>query len=165
MAVPAQARLALRQQFWPTWPQGWHAPAAHSPPLHTVPSATLPEGTQTWVPPVQDVTPVWHALPVEHGRPGVHETQPPAELHTRFVPQLVPAGTLVPASTHVEAPFAHDVLPTWHRLSGVQSALAAHAVQVPVLHTMLVPHVVPFGRLVPRSVHPSVPLAHVVVPL
>jgi hypothetical protein len=41
----------------------------------------------------------------------VHDTQVPEPLHTRFMPQVVPAAVL-PPSMQVIAPVAHEVVPT-----------------------------------------------------
>ena len=84
--------------------------------------------------------------------------------HTRFVPQLAPFGKLVPVSVHVAAPLAHDCVPVWQVLAGVQVAPVAQATQVAVAsHTMFVPQAVPVALLV-VSVHTDDPVAHDVVP-
>jgi hypothetical protein len=48
-------------------------------------------------------------LPVQDC-PAVHDTQLPDELHTRFVPQVVPAG-LVVLSMQARTPVEQSVLP------------------------------------------------------
>ena len=47
---------------------------------------------------------------------------------------------------------------------GGQALLALQVTQLPVLHTMLAPHIVPFGRL-PDSTQTGEPVAHDVVPV
>jgi hypothetical protein len=79
-------------------------PAVHDTqlpePSHTllvpqlVPAATfVVESTHTSAPVLHDVVPTLHGLGFElHVNPAVHATQLPEPLHTRLVPQLVPAG-------------------------------------------------------------------------
>ena len=93
----------------------------------------------------------------------MHALHDPA-LQNMFVPQPVPGGRFV-ALTHVETPPEHDVVPCWQRLPlGLHDWPAVQAVQAPLLHTMLVPHIVPFCTFVTLP-HAIAPLAHEVVPV
>ena len=75
-------------------------------------------------------------------------------LHTLPVPHDVPLATL-PESRQTGAPVLQVIVPLRQGLPAtVQLAPAMQAVQVPdALHTMLVPHDDPAGRLVVASVH------------
>ena len=95
--------------------------------------------------------------------PAVHDMQLPV-LHTRFVPHGVPSATLVLLSVHTGLPVVHDSVPLWQGLAGTHAAPAVHVVQLPLVHTMLVPQLVPFGRL-PDSAHTGEPVAQVVAPV
>ena len=72
---------------------------------------------------------------------------------------------LVPVSVHTDVPVEHDVVPEWHWLVGVHEAPAVHAVHVPLLHTWLVPQVVPLATDVPVSVQTGKPVAQLTVPV
>ena len=76
---------------------------------HEVPLAMLPLETQTEVPVVQLVTPVWQGAGV-HASPGVHASQVPLS-HTPLVPHAVPSATLLPVSLHVPAPDEQETVP------------------------------------------------------
>jgi len=65
-------------------------------------------------------------------------------------PQEAPSAWL-PLSTQVDTPLAHDVVPTLHAVDTWHDFPAAHAVQVPELHTLSVPHEVPLGMAAPVS--------------
>lgn len=65
-------------------------------------------------------------------------------MQTRFVPHATPLTRLVPVSVHVMAG-AQSCIPAWHGFAGVHDSPAVHARQLPELHTMFVPHEVPFG--------------------
>ena len=83
---------------------------------------------------------------------------------TRFVPQVAPFGKLVPVSVQVAAPLAHDCVPVWQVLAGVQVAPVTQGTHLAVVsHTMFVPQAVP-GALLVVSTHAEVPVAHDVVP-
>jgi hypothetical protein len=63
------------------------------------------------VPVTQDVTPLRHSDGLlVHACPAVHDTQVPVPLHTRLVPQLVPAAVL-PVSRQRGAPVVQSVTP------------------------------------------------------
>jgi len=81
----AQAAVAVQTRFVPQLvPGGW---------LRVV-------STQTGVPVVQDVVPVWHGFDAGvQADPAAQGLHAPA-LQTRFVPQLVPSATVVPAEMH-----------------------------------------------------------------
>jgi hypothetical protein len=106
----------------------WHgfagvqaSPTVHEtqlPELHTrfvpqeVPLATLPDSAQTGAPVLQVVVPVRQGLPVTaQFAPTVQATQAPAALQTRFVPQLVPAGTFVFVSVQTGVPVEQASVP------------------------------------------------------
>jgi len=90
---------------------------------HEVPLATSADSVQTTAPVVHETVPVRHGFPViVQVEPGVHAMQAPVLLQTRFVPQLVPAATLVFLSVHVGVPVAHESAPVWHLFVGVHAA-------------------------------------------
>jgi hypothetical protein len=62
-------------------------------------------------PVAQLVTPVWQLFAGVQAAFAVHATQEPL-LQTWFVPQDVPFGTVVPWSTHTEAPVEQLVFPS-----------------------------------------------------
>jgi hypothetical protein len=64
-----------------------------------------------------------------------------------LVPQDVPSATLFVVATHVETPVAHEVVPVLHEFGMVQGKFAVHALQAPLLQTMLVPQLIPFAML------------------
>jgi hypothetical protein len=111
-------------------------------PLHTlsvpqpVPGALLLPSMQLVAPVEQDVVPFLQMFGlVVHATPAVQATQVPVPLHTMLVPQLVPA-VLLPLSTHVCAPDAHDVVPVLQTPGLVVHAVPdVHGPQVPLLHT------------------------------
>jgi hypothetical protein len=115
---------------------------------------------------VQDVVPATHGFElVEQARPAVHAVHVPVPLHTRFVPQAVPAAIAVAVSTHVWVPVAHDVVPATHGFGLVEQASpAVHETHVPPLQTMFVPQDVPFAIAVVVSTQVCWPVAHEVVP-
>ena|SRR6478735_7101966 len=77
-----------------------------------VPADLLPPSMHICAPVVQDVVPFLQMFElVVHAAPAVHATHVPEPLHTRFMPQVVPAAVL-PPSMHVIAPVAHEVVPT-----------------------------------------------------
>jgi len=120
----------------------------------------------TGLPVVQLVTPCLHAVgfPLQ-ACPVAQPMQLPPELHTRLVPQLVPADFWVPL-TQVCAPVLHDVVPLKQTLGlVVQLCPAVHALQVPLpLQTWFVPQVTPADFGVPFT-HVWLPVVHDVVPL
>jgi hypothetical protein len=132
---------------------------------HDVPLATcVPVSVHTATPVVHDVTPVSQLLGGVHATPAVQPLHTPLS-HTSLVPQLAPLLRLLPVSLHTGAPVVHDVDPLWHGLVGVHDAPVVHALHVPLLHTSLVPQLVPFDTLVPVSVHTGAPVEHAVVPV
>ena len=85
-------------------------------------------------------------------------------MQTRFVPQLAP-GALLPPSTQVSAPVAHEVVPALHAFGLPEQAWpAVHEMHPPEpSQTMLVPQPVPADLFVP-STQACPPDAHDVVP-
>ena len=71
---------------------------------------------------------------------------------------------LLVVSAHVIAPLAHAVAPFLHGFVGWQAVPAVQAEHVPLLHTRLVPHAVPFA-LLPVWAHTDAPVTHEVVPV
>ena len=130
-----------------------------------VPFALLPPSTQVIAPVAQDVVPFLQLLVgfVVHAVPAVHAPHVPL-LQTRFVPHAVPFA-LLPPSTQVIVPVAHDVVPFLQLLVGfvVHAEPAVHAPHPPLLQTMFVPHELPFG-LLPASTHVMVPVRQDVAP-
>jgi hypothetical protein len=123
--------------------------------------------THTCAPVAQLVTPALHTLGlVEHEPPAVQETQEPAPLQTRFVPQLAPAPTLDEASTHTGPPLAQEVVPTLQAVGlPVHAAPAVQETQEPVpLQTRFVPQLVPAPMVVAVSTHTCAPVAQLVTP-
>lgn len=119
---------------------------------------------QTIEPLVHTVAPFLHGLAGWQAWPAVHDTQLPA-LHTRFVPQAVPFGWLLPLSVHTAVPVEQLSVPVWHGFAvGVQAPPALQVTQLPVMQTMFVPQPVPFGRF-PDSWQTDEPVAHDVVPV
>jgi hypothetical protein len=103
-----------------------------------VPAGTLPvPSTQVIAPVAQDVTPALHGAGLLlQDWPAVQATQLPLPLHTRLVPQLVPAALLV-SSPHVCTPVLHEVMPltqaafgfvahTWPGVQSVHCPFALH---------------------------------------
>jgi hypothetical protein len=90
-----------------------HAPLPSQTSLvpQLVPAGSGVASTQVCVPVVHDVVPVSQAALglLEHALPLVHDTHDPP-LHTRFVPQLVPAFFCVP-STQTDVPVEQLVVP------------------------------------------------------
>jgi hypothetical protein len=149
------------------------SPAAHATqvpePLQTmsvpqpVPGALLPPSMQVCVPVVQAVTPFLHAVGFAvHALPAVHATHVPA-LHTIPVPQPVPFPLSV-VSPHTGRPVVQEIEPFLHGFAGWQVMLIVHAPHVPSLHTMFVPHDVPFG-LSPVTPHTITPVAQEFAPV
>jgi hypothetical protein len=131
---------------------------------HEVPCGLLVlELVQVDAPVLQEVTPTLQGFEfVVQLAPALQATQVPLELHTRFVPQLVPALTLVLELVHVEAPVLHEVTPTLHGLEFVlHDVPPVHATQLPAaLQTRLLPQLVPGASLLEPSTQVAVPVAH-----
>jgi hypothetical protein len=160
-----QLLVGFVTQLWPAV----HAP--HAPLLqtmfvpHEVPFALLLPSTQVIVPVAHDVVPFLQLLVgfVVHAMPAVQAPHVPL-LQTRFVPHAVPFA-LLPPSTQVIVPVAHDVVPTLQLLVGfvVHDEPAVQAPHPPLLQTMFVPHELPFG-LLPASTQVMVPVRQDVAP-
>ena len=110
----------------------------------------------------QVVVPSWQGSLGVQLPPAVQLLQTPA-LHTLLVPHEVPFVTF-PVSAQTEVPVAHDVAPVRQAVAGVQLTPAMQLLQVPPLHTLLVPHEVPLARF-PVSAQTEVPVAHDVAPV
>jgi hypothetical protein len=129
---------------------------------HEVPSGTFPVSAQTEVPVAHDVAPVRHGLAGVQLTPALQEAQAPP-LQTLFVPQEVPFAAF-PVSAQTGAPVTQEVAPVRQAFAGVQAVPAVQAAQVPLLHTMLVPHDVPLETF-PDSVQTGAPVSQVVMPV
>jgi hypothetical protein len=129
---------------------------------HDVPFCTFPVSLQTGNPESQAIVPVLHRLLLGlQAIPVVHDPQVPL-LHTLFVPHVIPFVTL-PITVHTGKPVPHAYAPILQAPAS-QVAPAMHAPHTPALHTLSVPHVVPFATF-PVSVHICVPDAHEFVPV
>jgi hypothetical protein len=62
------------------------------------------------------------------------------------------------------APVVQVSVPVWQGLVGVHAPPPVHVTQLPVLHTMFAPHIVPLARF-PDSMQNGDPVAHDVVPV
>ena len=115
----------------------------------------------------QDVVPFRHAAFgfVVHEFPAVQATHAPVPLHTRFVPQPVPAALLVP-SLQVIKPVAHDVVPFLHAAFGfeVHALPATQPPHMPLLQTWFVPQVLPLPTF-PVSTQTATPVTHETAPV
>jgi hypothetical protein len=67
-------------------------------------------------------------------------------------------------SVQTGAPVAHEIAPTLHALVAVQAPPATQAAHAPLLHTMFVPHAMPFACAFPVSMHSRPVVAHLVCP-
>ena len=130
---------------------------------HSVPTGWLPLVAHTEVPDAHDVTPSLHGSVGVQATPAVHGTQLPVR-QTRFGPQLAPLATAVPVSWQVGAPVVQVSVPVWQGLLGAQAPPAVHTTQDPLLHTRLLPHVVPFAMF-PVSAQTEAPVTHDVAPV
>jgi len=131
-----------------------------------VPAALLLPSTHVIAPVEHEVVPFLHAAfgLVVHEFPAVQATQMPLPLQTWLVPQLAPAD-LLPPSTQVMTPLEHDVVPALQTLGlPVQELFCTQGPQMPLLHTMFIPQLVPFA-LFPVSLHTGTPVTHEVVPV
>jgi hypothetical protein len=175
-ALPLSAQVIVGEQAWnPAWHlfAGTQAvPAVQAtqlPPTQTmlvpqlVPSATLADSTQTTAPVLQATLPVRHGLPLTAQVAfTVQAMQLPAGLQTMLVPQLVPAVTFVPLSTHW-GPLEQVSAPTWQAFAaGMQEAFSWQATHAPLLQTIPVPHELPFGWLF-CSVQTAEPVVQTIV--
>jgi hypothetical protein len=106
----------------------------------------VPVATQFGLPDVQEMVPVWHALPPGMQlAPSVHALQLPLELQTMLVPQLVPAATGVPVSVQVAPPTPHATMPVWQGFAGLHALPLVQVEQTPTTQIMPEPHGVPSG--------------------
>jgi hypothetical protein len=84
------------------------------------------------------------------------------DLHCMLAPQVVPSPTELPVSS--QASVVQSSVPVWQGLAGTHGPPGTHAVQLPALQTMPVPHGVPFGAGFPVSLQTGLPVVHEVVP-
>jgi len=132
-------------------------PSQFGPPGQVADGGLGAPSTHAEVPVTHDVTPSRQTDGlVVHAVPAVQGTQVPVPLHTRFVPQVVPADVL-PASRQRGAPIVQSTTPVLHGAPGfIEQALpASHITHCPLpLHTMFEPQAVPALTLSP-STHPE----------
>jgi hypothetical protein len=162
--VPTWQLLPLALHDWPD-EQATHCPELHTRLVpHDVPSGWLAVKAHVCVPVAQVVVPFWQVLP-----PGLHDV-PAAQLthvpllHTWSVPHVMPfdAGR---GLVQVAVPVAQEVVPVRQTLPlGVQLVPAVQSVQVPPLHTLLVPHDVPSATFA-ELMHVELPDEQSVVPV
>jgi len=126
---------------------------------HVVPFAMFPVSAQTAVPVTHEFTPVLHLFAGWQLEPETQSMHVPAELHTLFVPQVVPATRFLPVSEQV-IDGEQDCVPAWHGFVGLQASPTVQETQLPLLQTMFVPQVVPFATF-PDSVQTGAPVLQV----
>lgn len=135
------------------------------PEPHEVPLAmVLVVLSHTGEPVEQPMAPTRHWLGAGlQGPPGVHAVHTPAR-HVSLVPQEVPSVAGWPVSLHCTVPVVQLVWPVWQTFSGVHGKPAAHALQLPTSHTLLVPQLVPSGTL-PDDTHVYSPVEQSTTPV
>jgi hypothetical protein len=116
----------------------------------------------TEAPDMHEVEPILHGVATWQALPAAQGAQVP-RLHTLSVPHAEPFGIISPVSLH-ETIGEHVVAPPWHGLAGSHDSPSVHATHAPPLHTLPLPHVMPFGTL-PDSMHTGIPVLHAVVPV
>jgi hypothetical protein len=109
-----------------------------------------------------------HAVPLHAstpfaGGPGQLSHAPPQQTWP-MVPHEVRFAAL-PLATHIDCPVSQLVAPVWHALPSMHAVPAVHASHEPLLQTSFDPHAVPFGTLVPVSMHVAVAPEHMSVPV
>jgi len=118
---------------------------------HDAPTPFAVPSTQTGTPEPHEMVPLKHGFGlVVQLAPWVHMPHVPVELHTRFDPQLVPAGLFAP-SVQTGAPDAHATTPNLQAPGFVaQLVPALHAMHAPLpLQTCPTPHDVPAAAFIP----------------
>ncbi len=134
---------------------------------HILPGGLLVAlSTHTETPVAHDVTPTLQGLglPPQPVNPGVQLPHTPALQKKFVVPHGLPSERADPVSVQVDMPVAHDSVPWWQELAGVQDPPAVQVAQLPVLHTIPVPHELP-AVLFPLSTQTDDPLEQDVVPV
>ena len=141
-----------------------------TPPLHvcaephSVPTGLLVVVTQTDEPVEHDVLPFLHGSDGVQVCPATQETQTPP-LQTRSIPQEVPSVTFVPESAQVWVPVMQVSVPLWHGFAGgLHAPPGVQMTHAPALHTLFMPHDVPFGWL-PVSAQTEAPVTQDVAPV
>jgi hypothetical protein len=127
-----------------------------------LPLAAFPVSRHCEAPVVQVVVPTLQADGVQ-AMFAVQATQSPS-LQTMPLPQLRPLGAL-PDSRPCEVPVVQLVVPVLQGLPVSHDTFAVQDEQVPLLHTRLVPQLVPLVTLRPVSVHSGVPVVQDRVPV
>ena len=118
----------------------------------------FPVSAQTANPVTHEFAPVLHLFVGWQLAPGVQSPHTPL-LHTLLVPQVVPLTRFLPVSAHV-IDGEQDCVPAWHAFDGMQASPTVQGKQLPLLHTMFVPQVVPLATL-PTSVQTGAPVLQV----
>src|SRR5580765_8295951 len=158
IVLPCLQALWLPVQLWFATQAPQNPLPSHSWPFVQVVVLDLfVPSMQTDAPVVQEVTPFRQTdgLVVQVA-PAVHAVQVPVPLHTKLVPQVVPAAVL-PVSTHFGAPVVQSMTPILQGAPGfvVHDMPAMHATHCPLpLQTMAEPHAIPAATF-PPSMHPD----------
>jgi hypothetical protein len=172
--VSMQVWLPVEQICVPVWqglPGVQEPPDAHGtqlPSLHTrllphdVPFAMFPVSAQTGKPVTHEFAPVLHLFAGWQLAPGVHMPHTPL-LQTRLMPQEAPLTRFLLVSVQV-IDGEHDCVPAWHGFDGMQASPTVQDTQLPLLHTMFVPQVVPLATF-PDSAQTGRPVLHVYAPV
>jgi hypothetical protein len=153
VVLPCLHGLGLLVQLWfATQAPQKPLPSHICPPVHVAVAGLFVPSMQVDAPVTQDVTPLRQIDGlVVHAWLAVHDTQVPVPLHTRLVPQVVPAAVL-PLSMHLGAPDEQSVTPVLHGAPGLvlQALPDSQVTHWPLpLHTMLGPHATPEAALSP----------------
>jgi hypothetical protein len=141
----------------------------HAPALQTLPTSqdfplgALPELAHRGAPLLQSILPAAQGSVASQDIPDMQDTQDPSGAQTRLAPQLSPAGARRFVSMHLDIPPEQSSVPSWQGLAGTQGSPAAHAAQLPSLHTIPAPQEIPAGAL-PISRHAGVPLVQSMAP-
>jgi hypothetical protein len=141
----------------------------HTPALQTLPTSqdfpfgALPESAHRGAPLPQSILPVAQGFVESQAIPAIHERQAPSGPQTRLTPQPSPTGRRPFVSMHLDVPPEQSSIPWWQGLAGTQASPAAHAAQLPSLHTIPAPQEIPAAAL-PISKHAAVPVVQSMAP-
>jgi hypothetical protein len=110
----------------------------HAPPLqilsepHVVPFGAFPASRHTGSPVLHAVEPVRQGLSgMSQADPGTQAAHDPVALQTWSFPQALPAGRLVPLSTHWTLPPLQVSVPLWQGFGARQASPSTHTVHAP----------------------------------
>jgi len=161
VVLPCLHGLGLPVQLWfATHAPQKPLPSHICPPVQVAVAGLGVPSTQVDAPVKHEVTPFRQIDGlVVHADPAVHATQVPVPLHTRFVPQVVPAAVL-PESRQRGAPLEQSTTPVLHGAPGfmLHALPSSHVTHWPLpLHTMAEPQAVPAATLSPSMQLDAVP--------